>query len=487
MRLTILHFNDLHGRLDQLPRLYTLIDRERARARADGRHTLVLDGGDSSDRTCWESDLTKGRANYALLAAMNVDASVVGNGEALQWGRAALTRLIAGAAVPVLAANLVDCADAARPAVPGLRRSHVFAIDGRRVGLVGATAQYGGGYTRFGYDSIDPAPALRREVAELRGQGAQAIILLSHLGSDHDFDTKDPQYYHDEDAARDVPDLTAIVGGHTHTRLAAPLVVAGVPIVQAGDYGQWLGRLDLDVDEDTGRARAFHGQLIACDQSVSPDPTISATLDLVREEAAGLLAARLGTAARDLPHHLDQPSEFANQIADALRDVSPADLAIFFGGFARRGLAAGPITRRDLYEALPDPVHVTAAEVSGQQIWRMVERMLGSKWRTESYAPHRGLPPLGLPAHSANVRLHYDLPAGAAGQPALRAIAIDGRPLDPARRYRLASTYTTLSEETDPEFDFAGLEPGQRVENVRVESVLWELIEEWVRARGTVG
>ena len=95
MRLTILHFNDLHGRLDQMPRLFTLIQRERAEAVRAGRQVLLLDGGDSSDRSQWESDVTKGRANFSLLEAMGVQASVVGNGEALQWGRAALARMVA--------------------------------------------------------------------------------------------------------------------------------------------------------------------------------------------------------------------------------------------------------------------------------------------------------------------------------------------------------------------------------------------------------
>src|SRR5574337_376518 len=111
MRLTLLHFNDLHGRLDQLPRLFTLIQRERAEARTRGRAVLLLDAGDSSERKVWESDITKGRANFALLEAMGVQASVVGNGEALQWGRAALERLVASVHFPVLAGNLVEAAD----------------------------------------------------------------------------------------------------------------------------------------------------------------------------------------------------------------------------------------------------------------------------------------------------------------------------------------------------------------------------------------
>src|SRR5438093_638327 len=130
MRLTILHFNDLHGRLDRMPRLFSLIQRERADAARAGRHVLLLDAGDSSERSQRESDVTKGRANFSLLEAMGVQATVVGNGEALQWGRTALARLVASVHFPVLAANLVDCADPTRLAVPGLLRSIMLKADG---------------------------------------------------------------------------------------------------------------------------------------------------------------------------------------------------------------------------------------------------------------------------------------------------------------------------------------------------------------------
>ena len=38
----------------------------------------------------------------------------------------------------------------------------------------------------------------------------------------------------------------------------------------------------------------------------------------------------------------------------------------------------------------------------------------------------------------------------------------------------------------DPEYDYVGLEPGQRVENIRVEEVLWEIVEDWVRSKGSM-
>ncbi|MGH2523827.1 MAG: bifunctional metallophosphatase/5'-nucleotidase, partial [Anaerolineales bacterium] len=313
---------------------------------------LLLDGGDSSDRSTWESDISKGRANFALLEAMGVQASVVGNGEALQWGRAALARLVDAVHFPVLAANLVDCANPAQLAVPGLQAACLIELDHFKIGLVGVTAVYRDGYERFGYLSADPLPALRRAIAEVKAQGAQFVLLLSHLGyapPEEKQKWADPTAFTDDEAAAACPEIGLIVGGHSHTLLESLLMVGDTPIVHAGEYGRYLGRLDVDVNPE-GRA-CVQAYTLYPTEGVAPDPTISAIVEFVREEAGRLLDAQIGVASRDLPHFFDQPSPFANRVADALREVCRADLATFFGGFAARGLKAGPITRRDLYEA----------------------------------------------------------------------------------------------------------------------------------------
>jgi 5'-nucleotidase len=295
MDLTLLHFNDLHGRLDQLPRLFTLIQRERRAAQAAGRQVLLLDGGDSSDRQQWASAVTQGRANFSLLEAMGVQASVVGNAESLIWGRAALAKLVAAVNFPVLAANLVDAADPTQLAVPGLARTALFDLAGFTVGVAGLTQTFPAEFAEAGYGVVDTEATLRREIESLRGQGAKLIVLLSHLGltrTPAGAASEAPNAWHDDDVAAAFPEIGVIVGGHTHSVLAAPQVVGGTVIVQAGCFGEYLGRLDLTVDDATptrlgqaGGVLAHSGRLIACDQSVPRDPTIQGTLELVLEEA----------------------------------------------------------------------------------------------------------------------------------------------------------------------------------------------------------
>ena len=290
MRLTILHFNDLHGRLEQMPRLFTLIQRERADAARAGREVLLLDGGDSSDGARWESAVTQGRANYSLLEAAGVQATVVGNADALNWGRAALARMVAAVHFPVLAANLVDGADPGRPAVPGLKGSVLLDLDGFPLGLIGLTQTFPEAFTRHGYGEADPRSVLRREVDGLRAQGARLIVLLSHLGLlaslDNQRTDKPARAMHDDTVAAEFPEIAVIVGGHTHSELQSPLRKGNTIIVQAGDHGRFLGRLDLDVDEESGAVTTFSGRLIPCGADVPLDPTIQGTLELVMEEAA---------------------------------------------------------------------------------------------------------------------------------------------------------------------------------------------------------
>ena len=283
MRLTLLHFNDLHGRLEQLPRLFGLARRERLEAEAQGRQVLLLDGGDSSDRRRWECEVTQGRANYSLLEAMGVQAGVPGNGEALNWGRPALARMVAAVGFPILAANLTD--------VPGLKSSVVLDLGGFPLGLIGLTQTFPEDFKNAGYAAVDPRAVLQREIDTVRGQGARLIVLLSHLGltqTPAGAAAEPPGALHDDAVAEAFPEIAVIVGGHTHSELQTPMLKGNTIIVQAGDFGRYLGRLDLSVDDQTGVITEYSGRLIPCGADLPPDPTIQGTLELVMEEAGRL-------------------------------------------------------------------------------------------------------------------------------------------------------------------------------------------------------
>jgi len=122
MQLTILHTNDLHGRVERLAYLSSMARRIRAEAEAAGGAVLLLDVGDAEEKSLLESDVTKGAAVMALLSAAGYHAMAVGNGAPLSYGPHCLPDMAAAASFPLLAANFTwaesgEMVDGVTPAV----------------------------------------------------------------------------------------------------------------------------------------------------------------------------------------------------------------------------------------------------------------------------------------------------------------------------------------------------------------------------------
>ena len=85
-RLTILHTNDIHGRVQQLSRIATLAKRIRREVEATGGHCALWDAGDADDQTLLESNMTKGGTPMALLRNAGYELAALGNGLPLRYG-----------------------------------------------------------------------------------------------------------------------------------------------------------------------------------------------------------------------------------------------------------------------------------------------------------------------------------------------------------------------------------------------------------------
>ena len=88
---------------------------------------------------------------------------------------------------------------------------------------------------------------------EARAKGAQAVVLLSHNGMDVDLKL-----------ASRVRGIDAILGGHTHDGVPAPVIVSNAGgktlVTNAGSNGKFLGVLDLEVKG--GKVADFRYQLL---------------------------------------------------------------------------------------------------------------------------------------------------------------------------------------------------------------------------------
>jgi 2',3'-cyclic-nucleotide 2'-phosphodiesterase (5'-nucleotidase family) len=228
--LTIYHTSDLHDRRGIVARLRAL------RAERPG---LLFDCGDSlrGSQTVYRRD----EPIIAEIDAAGYDAQGIGNREfhyvfGLLAARARRMRH------PLVCTNLVDVRGRPLPFVPELS----FERPGWKLRVFSLlVVQYPEGslWERvFGWRFRDPIETAR-ELAATTPAGT-TLVVLSHLGLSAD-----------RALARAVPRLDLILGGHSHDTLFSPDTGAGVPIVHAGPYGEYVSRTGLIAGDAPGRVR----------------------------------------------------------------------------------------------------------------------------------------------------------------------------------------------------------------------------------------
>ena len=264
--LTILHTNDWHGVLDDLPQYATLV----YAVRAEVENVILLDGGDLYRRGPFQS--LRGQAETEVMNAIGYDAMVFGNNDFPQNDRELVNlsehTILQTANFPVLCGNVTQNGRVAEGFAPYV----VLQRQGLRIAVIGVTSakpwDRGFDLSRR-YDFEDPAEAVARMAAEI-GDSADIHIVLSHAGIAAD---------------RRMRGVSAIVGGDDHLKLAAHAVIGDgdreIPVVQAGgERDHYLGRLDLVFVKEAGVwvLSEFNGSLLSTDD-VYPDAEIAQIID----------------------------------------------------------------------------------------------------------------------------------------------------------------------------------------------------------------
>lgn len=370
--LEILHWNDIHGRWEALARLSA-----RARAiRADADHSvLLLDGGDVEEGSIRLSALSKGVAGWRLLAAANVDAAAVGNGGFLRYGPDMLPEYARALRSPPLVCD-VDL-DGSAPV--GAARSRTVTAGSLKVGVIGATDYYPQ-YDEFGLVERGRVTAVRAEANLLREEGADVVVLLSHCGLDAD---KALSW-----ALRHKVDL--IVGGHSHDVLDSGDFDHGIPIVQAGCYGERLGRVTLEISDGGVEVVDVRHEVAADDW-----PADSAVLDELgacERDLEAWLAEPLAVLAEPVPWQELNDSPVARLVVEALLASHPGDVGVLIAGHCTAGLPAGTVTRGDIWEAISSPGNAATASVAGDLLRAMIVKGVSKEYATTVPRTFRGRP-----------------------------------------------------------------------------------------------
>ncbi len=430
--VTILHTNDLHGhylpeRADWLPGEpaiggFVRLEQEvRAIREAKGReNTLLVDGGDiltGTPLTALEEEGARGTPMLRFMEALGYDAWVVGNHE-FDRGLENLKVLAGKSTFVTLSANLRDKAGK-EALLPNQAFSHVFAVNGVRIGVIGATTDsLRTLVSPKDWARMSPLPvaeAVRAEAARL-DPDTDILVALTHIGVDDD-----------KKLAAAVPGLDLIVGGHSHTPLKEAARVGDTWIVQAGSYNRQLGVAELDVANDAIAAFRYElRDLVPATATVEADQSVAAMSAHYQKNIDTIYGEVLARAPAKLEKDYHHESALGRWITDALRTSSNADLAFYNGGGLRSELHAGEVTRRSLFECFPFENPVYTFPVTGEQLVAMLLRNAAAD-ATESRAY------LSVSGATWSYRMN-------AGAPELVAVTVGGQPVDLARTYTAAAT-----------------------------------------------
>jgi len=454
--LTILHTNDIHAHLAAFDSLGAYCDAEKdaagkcqggtarlatavARERGKGGNMLLLDAGDQFQGTLYFTRY-KGEANAFFMNRLGYDAMTLGNHE-FDDGPGTLANFIRSLKFPMLAAN-VDVA--ASPELEGLVAPYsVREIAGRKVAIIGATqpkaARLSSPGPNIGFPPL--LPAMEKAVKAATAEGADIVIVLSHIGLEGD-----------KKLAASVPGIDVIVGGHSHALLGngypeaegpCPLVVDGPDggktyIVTAGYWGRYLGVLHAAFDA-AGRIARADGNPVALNAAMPEDPAALAALEQFAKPLEAYRATVLGSTRQAIGAAMCRQEECAggNLLAEAMLAAGRrqgAVAALVNGGGVRAGIAPGDITLGDVLTAYPFPNTLTLITLSGKDLAYALEHGVAAVGLHEGsgrFPQIAGLRYVYAPAKPAGKRLVSVEIADAAGRFA---------PLDPAADYRIATS-----------------------------------------------
>ena len=363
-----------YGQTGGYAHLATLVKR----LRATRPHALLLDGGDSwqgSATALW----TEGADMIGAQKRLGID-YMTAHWE-FTYGAQRVQRAIAELKpVQFLAQNVrtVDFEDPVFPAY-ALRE-----VNGVSVGIIGQAFPYtpiAHPRHRFAEWTFGIQEArLQAITQELRAKGAKAVVLLSHNGMDVDLKL----------AAR-VRGIDAILGGHTHDGVPAPVVVDRTLVTNAGSHGKFIGLLDLQVG--AGGVRDYRYRLLPIFTRLLPaDAEMARYIEEVRRPYSEKLGEKLAVTEGMLYRRGNFNGSWDELLLAALLAEKGAEIA-FSPGFRWGGtlLAGDAITLEELMAqtAITYP-QTTLTELSGVEIKAVLEDVADNLFNADPYLQQGG-------------------------------------------------------------------------------------------------
>jgi 5'-nucleotidase / UDP-sugar diphosphatase len=369
-KIVLLHTNDSHSRVFEgkyagmgFAKLSTLVKQHEA----ENVNTLLLDAGDTFHGQTFAT-LSKGESIAKVLNAVGYDGLAAGNHD-FNFGYERLLELSKIVNFPVLSANVVFEETGEYVLPPFMIKE----VDGIKLGFFGLSTPETHYKTHpknvEGLKFTDPVAASKKMVAELSALNVDAIIAVSHLGTDASSTDTSIK------VAEGAEGIDLIIDGHSHT--TENVGVSGTLIVSAGEYLKNLGVVELEFKgkELVSKKGSLITKADAAD--IEPDAEVEAVINEIKEAQQEILSEVVGNTSVVLDGERDtvrkSESNLGNLITDAMVEVTGADFALTNGGGIRASIEAGEITKEEIITVLPFGNYIQTKEISGKDIKAALE------------------------------------------------------------------------------------------------------------------
>ncbi len=407
-KLTILHTNDNHGRFWSnrhgeygMAARKTLIDSIRAEVAKSGGELLLLSGGDINTGVP-ESDLQDAEPDFKGMGMIGYDAMAIGNHE-FDNNLSVIRKQQSWVEFPFLAANIYDAKTNKRLFKP----YKVFNKGALRIAVLGLTTddtkKLGNPEFMGNIAFTKPADEAKKLLPELQ-EKADIIIAATHMGhyQNANFGINAPG---DVTLARSVTGIDMIIGGHSQDPVCAdaqgalitkykagmtcmPDVQNGTLIMQAHEWGKYVGRADLEFKN--GQLSLVSYQLIPVNlkkkvknaegkkvrvlvaEAIAEDQKLKTFLTPYQEKGQEKLQQKIGHVDAKLEGDRDKvrfmPTNMGHLIAVSQMEKVGADLAVMNSGGIRASIEAGDITYKDVLKVQPFANVVGFVELTGAEL-----------------------------------------------------------------------------------------------------------------------
>ncbi|MBU2862619.1 bifunctional UDP-sugar hydrolase/5'-nucleotidase UshA [Reinekea forsetii] len=439
-KLTILHTNDHHGRFWQSSRgeygmaaRKTLIDNIRMEVESEGGAVMLLSGGDINTGVP-ESDLQDAEPDFKGMNMLEYDAMALGNHE-FDNPREVLLQQAEWAGFPFLSANIYKGNSTLFPAY------EMFEVQGNRVAVVGFTTadtvKIGNPEYMSDLTFKTPVEVAEKLIPKLNKK-ADLVVAVTHMG--HYADGKSGgNSPGDVTLARSVSGIDVIVGGHSQNPLFEPDVQNGTLILQAHEWGKYVGRLDLTVKngeitdydyrlipvnlKDRVKDAEGNSTYVLKEAEIAQDLEMLAMLSPYQKIGAEKLNVVIGSSNGDFIGDRavvrNQPTNLGVLVARAQKEKAKADLAVMNSGGIRADLEGGEITYKDVLTVQPFGNILSYVDLTGAELLDYLAVAMSKEAGSGAFAQFDGVEIMSTDG-------------------VINAAYIDDRPIDMDKMYRLA-------------------------------------------------